>query len=176
MRRLAARNRDRLIDLLGERLALERIVVRLYDKLLARMSANQDPWIRGRVREMQVHRAEQQEHAEWLEAQIRALGGDPHELAQRARLLPIEAMGIERLLLAEERPIMELLHALLAAELADNAGWDLLCELADEAGDREARRELKKRLREEEDHLFFVRETVARLAAAEVLGEELPMA
>ncbi len=37
-------------------------------------------------------------------------------------------------------------HALFAAELVDNAGWDLLVQLADEADDDEARRAFKKRL------------------------------
>ncbi len=68
-----------------------------------------------------------------------------------------------------------LFHALLAAELVDNAGWDLLAQLADEAGDHSAKREFKKRLHEEEDHLLFIRKAVEKLSFAEVLGEDVKL-
>ena len=66
-------------------------------------------------------------------------------------------------------------HALLIAELADNAGWDLLVQLADEVGDRDAKKEFKKRLHEEEEHLLFVRHAVEQFAKDEVLGEPVTM-
>jgi hypothetical protein len=66
-----------------------------------------------------------------------------------------------------------LFHALLAAELVDNAGWDLLVQLADEAGDHEAKRQFKKRLHEEEDHLIFVRKAVQKFSFQEILGEQV---
>ena len=59
-------------------------------------------------------------------------------------------------------------HALLTAELADNAGWDLLVQIADEFGDPAAKKEFKKRLREEEQHLLFVRKTLLELTKQEV--------
>jgi hypothetical protein len=61
-------------------------------------------------------------------------------------------------------------HALLTTELADNAGWELLIELADDVDDDEMRREFKKRLHEEEEHLIFVRRAVMAFARTEVLG------
>lgn len=68
-----------------------------------------------------------------------------------------------------------LFHALLAAELVDNAGWDLLTEVADEAGDNPAKREFKKRLHEEEDHLLLIRKAMEKFSFQEVLGEEVKM-
>lgn len=59
-------------------------------------------------------------------------------------------------------------HALLTAELADNAGWDLLVQIADEFGDSVAKKEFKKRLLEEEQHLLFVRKTLLELTKREV--------
>jgi hypothetical protein len=72
--------------------------------------------------------------------------------------------------------ISHLFHALLAAELSDNAGWDLLVQIADDVGDREAKRAFKKRLHQEEDHLIFVRRAVERFARMAVTGRkaELP--
>ncbi|HEU4612003.1 MAG TPA: hypothetical protein VFS15_07990, partial [Kofleriaceae bacterium] len=61
------------------------------------------------------------------------------------------------------------------AELADNAGWDLLVTLADEAGDRDAKKAFKKRLHAEEEHLIFVRRAVQKIARREVLGEQVSM-
>ena len=61
-------------------------------------------------------------------------------------------------------------HALLTAELVDNAGWQLLLELADEADDLEARQAFRRRLHEEEDHLIFTRRLVERLTRKELLG------
>ncbi|MFL5410522.1 MAG: hypothetical protein ACJ79D_04030, partial [Myxococcales bacterium] len=59
-------------------------------------------------------------------------------------------------------------HALLTAELADNAGWELLMELASEFGDRDAKGEFKKRLHEEEKHLLTVREAVREMSLQEI--------
>jgi hypothetical protein len=82
-----------------------------------------------------------------------------------------ESKGIEEVVMSDAE-LPHLLHALLAAELVDNAGWDLLAEVADEAGAHSTKREFKKRLHEEEDHLTFVRKAVEKLAFQEVLGEE----
>lgn len=79
------------------------------------------------------------------------------------------------MILDGDNEVSHLFHALLTAELADNAGWDLLASLADEAGDRDAERAFKKRLHEEEEHLIFARKAVERLARREVLGEQVSM-
>ena len=45
-----------------------------------------------------------------------------------------------------------------------------MVQLADEVGDREAKKEFKKRLHEEAQHLLFVRKAVEQFAKAEILG------
>ena len=118
-------------------------------------------------------RDEEKEHEEWLEAQIRSLGGDAHAPSERATLVQTESEGIERV--AQRDPSLPHdFHALLAAELSDNAGWDLLVTLADEAG-RPRQKEFKQRLHEEEEHLLLVRETVAKLTGKEI-SEPAPAA
>ena len=67
------------------------------------------------------------------------------------------------------------MHALLTAELVDNAGWELLLELADDADDADARREFRKRLHEEEEHLIFMRRAVVAFARRNVLGQTVLM-
>ncbi len=171
MEKLAKYDAAKVIDVLNERLAFERAGVKLYDRVLEVARAAADPNVGRMLEELQQHRDEEKEHEEWLEAQIRSLGGDAHSETEKSRLVTRESKGIEEVVMSEAQ-LPHLLHALLAAELVDNAGWDLLAQLADEAGDREAKREFKKRLHEEEDHLLFVRKAVEKLSIAEVLGKE----
>ncbi|HET9597560.1 MAG TPA: hypothetical protein VFP65_18365 [Anaeromyxobacteraceae bacterium] len=174
MHELSRYDKAKVIDALNERLTFERAGVKLYDRILEVIRAQGDERVGRMLPEMEKHRAEEKEHEEWLEAQIRALGGDAHGETERSRLVKRESKGIEEVVMSEAE-LPHLFHALLAAELVDNAGWDLLSSLADEAGDRDAKREFKKRLHEEEDHLAFVRKVVERFSVRDVLGEEKPL-
>lgn len=171
MKKLAEQHLDKAIDLLNERLVFERAGVEFYDKILQVMAASQDPAIQGLQDQMQEHRDQEKEHEEWLEAQIRALGGDAHEETERSKLVSIESEGLKDVI-DNDYSVPHLFHALLQAELSDNAGWQLLLELADRAGDDEAREEFRTRLHNEDEHLIFMRDTVASLARKEVLGEQ----
>lgn len=170
MPKLAEYDAAKVIDVLNERLAFERAGVKLYDRVLEVAHASQDENVHRMLEELRKHRDEEWEHEEWLEAQIRALGGDAHTETEKSRLVTRESKGIEEVVMSDAE-LPHLLHALLAAELVDNAGWDLLVQIADEAGDREAKREFKKRLHEEEDHLLFLRKAMEKLSFEEVLGK-----
>jgi rubrerythrin len=174
MNKLAEKNVGRLIDLLNERLAFERAGVKLYDAILERMRASGDPQIQRMLDQMQEHREDEKRHEEWLEEQIRALGGDAHAPTEKSILVQAESQGIEHVV--QRDPLLPHdFHALLVAELADNAGWDLLVQLADEMGDRDAKKEFKKRLHEEEEHLIFVRKAVEQFTKQELTGESQKM-
>jgi len=172
MKKLAGKNVSRVIDLLNERLAFERAGVKLYDTILARMRS--DRRVERMVEQMKEHREQEKEHEEWLEEQIRALGGDAHTPSEKSILVQAESQGIEHVI-ERDPQLPHDFHALLVAELADNAGWDLLVQLADEVGDRDAKKEFKKRLHEEEEHLLFVRKAVEQFAKEEILGEPQKM-
>ena len=109
-------------------------------------------------------------------SQIRALGGDAHGKTEKALLVERESKGIEEVILGDDATLPQMFHALMAAELVDNAGWDLLVELADEADDRPAKKAFKKRLHEEEEHLVFVRRAIEKFALREVLAAPAPTA
>lgn len=175
MEKLIKNNPDKLIDYLCERLTFERAGVRLYDAVIAKLEVSNDIEVHRTLYAMHHYRDEEKEHEEWLEAQIRALGGDAHAETELARLVEKEAQGIESVIMNGDNDPSHLFHALLAAELSDNAGWALLVALADEAGDREAKRQFKRRLKQEEQHLEFVRRCVEGFACASVLGEVLEM-
>jgi bacterioferritin (cytochrome b1) len=168
MEKLAKKNATKVIDLLNERLAFERSGVQLYDTLLSRLrTATEDPALKALLGQMKEYREEEKEHEEWLEEQIRALGGDAHAPTEHSVLVQAESEGVERVMRRDES-IPHGFHALLTAELADNAGWDLLVQIADEFGDSDAKKEFKKRLHEEEKHLLFVRKTLLELTKKDV--------
>jgi ferritin-like metal-binding protein YciE len=175
MKKLAEKNRSKLIDLLTERLFFERSSVKLYDTILAKMESSAEEEVVAMLDQMREHRNEEWQHEEFLEQCIRDLGGDTHAESEMARLTIRESQGIAQVVGDPSSPLSHLFHALLAWELVDNAGWDLLVELADEAGDRAAKRDFKKCLKEEEEHLIFVREAMERFARREVLGEPAEM-
>jgi bacterioferritin (cytochrome b1) len=174
VKELANYDKPKVIDVLNERLAFERAGVKLYDRILDVMKAAADENVLRMLPEMQKHREEEKEHEEWLEDQIRFLGGDAHSDTERSVLVTRESKGIEEVVMSDAQ-LPHLLHALLAAELVDNAGWDLLVQIADEADDGEMKREFKKRLHEEEDHLLLVRKAMEKLSFQDVLGEEVQL-
>ena len=175
MQALVDKHKDRVIDLLTERLTFERAGVRLYDAILGKMRHSDDEAIGRMISQMQEHRDQEKEHEEWLEEQIRALGGDAHAMTDRARLVEVESEGLEKVILDGDPEIPHLFHALLAAELSDGAGWDLLVQLARRAGDDQAAEEFSLRLDDEREHLVFVRRAVESFARRDLLDEEVRM-
>jgi bacterioferritin (cytochrome b1) len=173
MKELANYDHTKVVNVLLARLNFERTGVKLYDSIIDKLSLRNDEDAQRVLSTLQEHRDEEKEHEEWLEEQVRSLGGDAHGSSDLSELETRESKGIEEIIIDGDNDIMHNFHALLAAELADNAGWDLLVQLADEAGDREARRQFKKRLHEEEEHLVFVRRVIERLARRSILGEEV---
>jgi bacterioferritin (cytochrome b1) len=169
MQKLARHNRDKLIDILSERLAFERAGVKLYDVVLAKMRSLKDPVSLRLFAPLQDFREHEKEHEEWLEAQLRTLGATAHEITDLSDLVQRESLGIERVVNGDD-DVVHLVHALLTAELVDNAGWELLLELADDADDDVARREFRKRLHEEEEHLAELRRAMLSIVRRQVLG------
>jgi bacterioferritin (cytochrome b1) len=175
MQELAKHAPDKLVDLLTERLTFERAGVALYEAIITKIEASADKQVQRMLPQLREHAHEEKEHEEWLEAQIRALGGDTHAKTEMARLVEIESSGIEQVIIDGDNDPKHLFHALLTAELTDNAGWELLVSLAGEAGDRDAKKAFKQRLSEEKDHLAFVRRAVEGFTCHVVLGEALEL-
>lgn len=171
MKALAQFNKDKLIDLLAERLAYERTGVELYDQVLEHLEASSDPEAKSLTDRLQHFRDEEKAHEEWLEDQIRDLGGDAHGKTELSELVTRESKGVADVIMHGD-DVAHDLHALLTAELADNAGWELLCDLARQARDDDARQEFAQRLKEEEEHLQFIRQATLQTTARQVLGQK----
>lgn len=172
MKKLAQAHPEKLLDLLTERLTFERTSVKLYDMILAKMKASGDKPILAMVGQMTKQRNEEKDHEEWLEEQVRELGSDAHTETDLSELIVRESRGILDVV-SHDDELPHLFHALLTAELVDDNGWKLLLQLADEASDDVARRDLRKRAEEEETHLLYIRTVVAGFARREVLGSTM---
>jgi bacterioferritin (cytochrome b1) len=170
MKELIEKNKDKVIDVLNERLTFERSGVKLYDAIVGNMQRSKNAEIARMLAPMRAHRDQEKEHEEWLEEQIRALGGDAHGQTEMSELITAESAGIEKVVTGDQNLVHQM-HALLTAELVDNSGWELLLELADDADDADARREFRRRLHEEEEHLIFMRRAVVAFARRSVLGQ-----
>jgi hypothetical protein len=155
--------RDRLVALFEERLAAERLSVRLYESVQLKLSAGERAWLPEVVPALDDCRREEVEHVAWLEARLRELGVEPAPAASDAGLLALEKRGLFRLILAPEEGLARTLHALLGAELLDHAAWHSLGELAGDAGDEALRLELNRRAWEEGVHVELARELVDRI-------------
>jgi bacterioferritin (cytochrome b1) len=169
MKKLAERHPDKLLDMLTERLTFERASVKLYDTSIEKIQKSSDAAIVAMLPQMTRQREQEKEHEEWLEDWIRELGSDGHTDTELSELIERESRGVVEVV-ADDDQIPHIFHALLTAELVDDTGWKLLVHLADEADDEDARRELRNRAREEEQHLVFVRSVVAAFARRLVLG------
>ena len=174
MKKLAELHPDKLLALLEERLTFERTSVKLYDTVIAKMQASVHPGL-GVIRpQMMRQREQEKEHVEWLELSIHDLGNVPSVSNEMSELAQRELESIAAVIEKDEE-IQHLFHAMLTAELADDTGWKLLTLLAYEAEDADARRELRRRSREEEEHVIFVRSVMAAFARQEVLGKDVQM-
>jgi bacterioferritin (cytochrome b1) len=172
MKKLAQAHPEKLLDLLNERLKFERTGVKLYDMVLAKLNLCKDQTFTPMIGQIKTVREQEKEHEEWLEDCIRGLGGTAHEETELSELVERESKGVMDVVATDDE-IPHLFHALLTAELVDNNGWKLLLTIADEADDDEARREFRKRAREEEEHLIFIRSVVAALTRRDVLGKNV---
>src|SRR5688500_15663531 len=141
-----------LADKLGERLAFERAGVRLYDALLAKCGAN------GKadappIKELEHIREEEAEHFALLGKAIESLGGDPTAQTPAADITGVEGAGLMQVLTDPKTTIAQALHAILIAEMVDNAAWEELIELTEQAGNDDLLARFVKARDEEQEHL-----------------------
>lgn len=146
-----------LLDKLGERLAFERMGVRLYEALIDKLE-NGETFAGGPSREDLEHiRREEGEHFLLLDDCIRAQGGDPTMVTPCANLAAVESMGVHSVIVDPRTTLAQGLHAILVAELADHAGWELLIELTQHVGATDLTRAFQHALEQEQEHLRMVR-------------------
>jgi rubrerythrin len=140
-----------LMDKLGERLAFERSGTRLYDALLAKCQADKSGSVP--LDDLQRIREEEATHFALVGAAIQSLGGDPTAQTPGADVTGVEGMGLMQVLTDPKTTVAQALHAILVAEMTDNAGWDELMELTSQAGNDDLVARFAKAREHEKEHL-----------------------
>jgi rubrerythrin len=136
-----------LMDKLGERLAFERSGTRLYDALMVK--CNGSKW----MKDIRHIRDEEATHFALVGAAIQSLGGDPTAQTPSADVAGVEGMGLMQVLTDPKTTVAQALHAILVAEMTDNAAWDELVELTMQAGNDDLVARFSKARDEEREHL-----------------------
>jgi rubrerythrin len=140
-----------LMDKLGERLAFERSGTRLYDALMAKCQAEKSSAIPAQ--ELQHIRDEEALHFALIGAAIQSLGGDPTAQTPGADVTGVEGMGLMQVLTDPRTTVAQALHAILVAEMTDNAGWEELIELTSQVGNDDLVARFSKARDSEMEHL-----------------------
>ncbi|MBC5784086.1 ferritin-like domain-containing protein [Ramlibacter sp. USB13] len=174
------------MDKLGERIAFERAGTRLYEALITKYQAVEGlgqevlppadqlpPLDSGTapgsvagetpLATLQRIRAEELEHFHMLGQAMMKMGGDPTAQTPCADVTATASMGIVQVLTDPRTTIAQCLNALLTAELTDNAGWELLVQLAEDAGETELAGRFLGALAQEQEHLAIVKGWLTQL-------------
>jgi bacterioferritin (cytochrome b1) len=156
-----------LLDKLGERLAFERGGTRLYEALITKcLAAGDTQGIIDMDKLAEIH-DDEASHADLLRQVIESLGADPTTQTPCADLTGVESLGLVQSLNDPRTTVAQGLHSILIAELADNAGWELLIDLAQGTGQTQLVEQFSAALAEEQEHLQQVRSWIQQLTLAD---------
>ncbi|HJQ61234.1 MAG TPA: ferritin-like domain-containing protein [Burkholderiales bacterium] len=160
-----------LIDKLGERLAFERSGTRLYEAVMAKCQASGDAANLPDPERLQHFCDDEARHFKLVAECIESLGADPTAQTPCADVTGVESIGLMQVVSDPQTTVNQSVHAILLAELADNAGWEELIVLAKEMGQDEMAQRFEGALAEEREHLQHVRRwhEEAMLAEARVV-------
>jgi rubrerythrin len=178
-----------LMDKLGERIAFERAGTRLYDALITKYHAAVAAGETLRpaaeavttgmgggssvvVDEQETPaatleriRSEELAHFKMLCEAMVKLGGDPTAQTPCADATATASMGLIQVLTDPRTTLAQSLNAILTAELTDNAGWELLIPLVEDAGEEELAVRFLAAYADEQEHLAIVKGWLASLLA-----------
>jgi rubrerythrin len=170
-----------LFDKLGERIAFERTGTRLYSALITKYLALTNagepelPLVEeildsddgdtvnaeastgeSALQTLTRIRAEELGHFRMLCDLVLEMGGDPTAQTPCADVTATASMGLLQVLTDPRTTLAQCLDTILTAELTDNAGWDLLSELAEAAGQKQLLQPFAEALATEQEHLAIV--------------------
>ena len=145
------------IDRLGERLAFERAGTRLYQAMITKCKAAGDGEGKQYVKELEHFCDEELSHFRLVGECIEQLGGDPTAQTPSADVAGMEGAGLMQVVTDPMTSVTQSLHAILVAELADNAAWDELIALAKEMGQDDMASRFTEAQQREREHLDKVR-------------------
>jgi rubrerythrin len=157
-------DRALFVDKLAERWLVERSIVTMYELAIRRLAE-----VRGLAHlteRLDRFRDQESQHAAMLEQLLRELGHEPRQepATPGINLSASELSSLLEVLRGNELEPRHVVEVVLAAELIDNGGWDLLIELAREADlDDEWLRSFRTAGREEQEHEHVLRTELAKM-------------
>jgi ferritin-like protein len=145
------------------------MAARLYGLAMGKAEARPQ-WEGGPSREdLAAIQRQELEHFGLLQACVKDLGADPAAMMPPAGLANNLSKGVALVLGDPRTDLRQCLEALLAAELADSAGWEALIELARNNGQERLVATFQRALDEQQDHVEhlvqWLRQGVLRTAA-----------
>ena len=158
------------LDKLSERLAFERMGTRLYDGLINKCETLGEELSGPTLDELREIREEEHRHFLLLKDAVTDLGSDPTVQSPSADVAGVTSHGVMQVIMDPRTSVSQCLQALLTAELTDNAGWEMLCELADELGRTDLGDQFREALEHEERHLLNVRTWLTDRVMAKAAG------
>jgi rubrerythrin len=173
LKALAGEKATVFIDKLAERLAFERMGVRLYEALLLKLDAKgRMPGGPSREELQEIHEDEQR-HFALVHAAIEDLGADPTVQTPSADLEGVASLGLLQILTDPRTDLREGIQAILHAEAADRDGWELLITLAEGLEQDDLASTFEAALRTEETHLIRVRGWLTAMTQHQAFGKVL---
>jgi hypothetical protein len=163
MQKLMGRHAEVLIDNLGGRLAFERTGTRLYDALIGKFVGRKDEATMVSMEQLMQFRAEEVAHIGICWDALRQLGADPTCVTPMADVNAVASNGLYQLLTDPRTTSGQSLHAIHIAELADNDGWALLINLAQQMGQDDMVQNFRRAWEEEDRHLEAVRQWMKQI-------------
>lgn len=155
------------IDKLGERLAFERVGVRLYEGALSKLDVH-GSWEGGPSRELLTKILDDElGHFALLNEAMEKMGADPTAMTPSADLSAVISMGVPAAISDARTNLRQCTEALLVAELTDNASWELLIDLARGLGHDSLADRFQQALDAEAEHLLLVKGWLAAGVATE---------
>lgn len=164
------------IDKMGERLAFERTGVRLYQGALAKFDTL-GSWEGGPTREgLERILNDEMAHFGLMTEALVKVGADPTAVTPSADVAAVTSKGIPAVVADPQMNLRDTLQALLVAELTDNAGWEMLIELARGLGHDTLADRFQLALDAEAEHLTMVRGWLSAGVTLEARATPVPQA
>ncbi|MFA7614898.1 MAG: ferritin-like domain-containing protein [Candidatus Caldatribacteriota bacterium] len=151
------------MDKLGERLAFERTGTRLYEALLSKHKGSVGSESYPDFSVLQQFYEEEKAHFILCAEVMEELGGDSTAVTPSADVAGVAAAGWLQVIADPRTTFQQSLEIILQAELADNACWENLIELASNLGLESVVKRFTKAKEEEDVHLETVRQWVKEL-------------
>ena len=119
------------------------------------------------IDQLEEFRAEEAAHIGLCWDALRELGADPTCVSPMADTNAVASLGLMQILADPRMTIVQSLHAIHVAELADNDGWQLLIKIARKMGQNDMAARFDRAVEEEDRHLAALRKWMEQLCLKE---------